>query len=165
MGKREEIKKKLKSVATYCADMVCTESTQGRIMSRLRSKCFSFESWVDLNWKMGKRFESWIHLNQYLGNPLESWVDSELIPWKPLESWVESIQVFEILLKSWADLNQGTWVECPKRSTKLSGSPKKVNEIRENPKKVNEINSWSESLSHDLIRINIPDSFFTHESI
>ena len=62
-----------------------------------------------------------------------------------------------------------------KRSTKFGESPKKVNEIEwnpqkrstelsESPKKVNEIISWFESLSHDLIQINIPD-FLGHELI
>ena len=100
------------------------DSSQSRIMCRLRIKRFLLESWVDCNRKMGKHFESWVNVNQNPGNQLESWVDSEKIPGKPLDSWVESIQVFEILLESCADSNQGTWVICPKRSTKFSKSPK-----------------------------------------
>ena len=141
--------------------------TQSRIKSSIRIKCFSLESWVELNRKMGKHFERWVNLNQYLRNPLESWVDSESIPGKRLESWVESIQVFEILLESLADTNQGIWRMPPKNQRNLAKSPKNVNEISEipktltklceSPKKVNAINSWFQSLSHDLIRINIPE--------
>ena len=54
--------------------------TQSRIIGRLKIKCFSLESWVNLNRKMGKHFESWVNLNQYLGSSLESWVDSESFP-------------------------------------------------------------------------------------
>ena len=35
---------------------------QSRVMSRLRVKCFSFESWADSNRKVGKHFESWVNL-------------------------------------------------------------------------------------------------------
>ena len=37
--------------------------------------------------------------------------------------------------------------------------PKWVNKLRKSPKKVKQINRWFESLSHDLILINISDSF------
>ena len=92
---------------------ICMACNQ--IMSRLRIKCFSLESWIDLKRKMRKHFESWVNLNQCLDNPLESWTDSESMSGKPLESWVKSIQVFEMLLESWADRNKGTWVKCLKK--------------------------------------------------
>ena len=47
-----------------------------------------------------------------------------------------------------------------KRSTKFSELPKRSTKLIESPKKkVNKISSLFESLSHDLIRINIPEFF------
>ena len=148
-----------------CTYQTWVPMTQSRIKSRFRIKCFSLESWVDLNQKMGKRFESWVNLSKYLGN-------HESIPGKPLKSLVESIQVLEILLESWADSNQGTWVECPKKVTQsqhLSEKPTKGQRNWVKAKKVNEIELiyWFdrgfELLTHDLNQYS--RRFLSHKSI
>ena len=55
-------------------------TTQSRIISRLRIKCFSLESWVHLNRKKGKHFEAWVNLIWFSGKPLESWVNLNQYP-------------------------------------------------------------------------------------
>ena len=95
--------------------------TQKRIMSRIRIKCFSLESWADLNRKIGKHFKSWVNLNQYLGYPLESWIDSESIPGKSLGS--HELNRFKSSRYYWVM----SWFES--RHLNLSRMPKKVNEV------------------------------------
>ena len=122
-----------------------TGMTQSRIVSRLRIKCFSLESWVDFNKKKTQDILAISRYESMSGNPLESWVDSESISGKPFESWVESTEVSETLLESWADSNEfvgktletkaqkwsykvNSWVESSKRSYQVDSNtewPKK----------------------------------------
>ena len=116
-------------------------------MSPLKIKCFWLESWVGWIEKWGSTLShesSWIntwgiHLSHELNlfKPLRYSLSHELIRMKAIESNAQK-----------RSYKCNTWVKSPKRSTNLSESPKKVNEIY----------SWFESLSHELIRINIPDS-------
>ena len=75
---------------------------------------------------------------------------------------------------SWADWVM-SWFE-PRHSSRMPkkgytnstlewNAQKRSTKLTEGPKNVNEINSWFESLSQDLTRINIPDSPLSHESI
>ena len=132
-------------------------------MSRLRIKCFSFESWVDLNKKMGKHFESWVNLNQYLGfhfshelfrsQFLENRLSHELNRFKSSRYCSKSChELIRIkALQSNAQKGQRNLQWKPRNSFEIKWKPKKVQ--RKEVKKVNEISSSFESLSHDLIQI------------
>ena len=78
--------------------------------------------------------------------------------WVMSQFWVDSWKTSWVM--SWNDssLRDTAWVMSWLRN--LAESQKMVNEIDLEPKKVNKINSWFESLSHDLIRINIAESFW-----
>ena len=73
--------------------------TQRRIMSRLRIKCFSLASWVDLNRKMGKHFESRVNLIQY-------------IEWKPKEGQRNQVKALKMLTKWIVDSNLWVMTWC-----------------------------------------------------
>ena len=118
---------------------------------------------------MGKHLESWVNLNQYFRNPHHShelnlshflenrlsyeWVDSCLRDTVWILSWFESRHLSRMPKK------------CHRKSTFECKAQKSSTKLSESPKKVNDISSWFESLIHELIRINIPDSYLSHESI
>ena len=61
-------------------------------------------------------------------------------------------------------VNESQW-KHKKGQRNLVKIQRKVNEIEWKPKKANDINNWFEPLSHDLIRMYVPDSFLRHWSI
>ena len=132
----------------------------------LESNAFRFSHELILNRKMGKHFESWANLNQCLGKFFESWIVNSWV-----QEWVNSWKAAWVI--SWIDssLRNTAWVMSSfesrhlsrmpkKRSKKFSESPKSSTKFSGSPKKFSEINSLFESMSHDLIQINIPDSFW-----
>ena len=94
-------------------------------------------------------------VNSWRAAWVTSWIDTSLRDTVGVMRWFESRQLRRVLKKRSMQFS-----ESPKRSTKLSESPKRSKKFSESPKKVNEINSLFESLGHNLIPINIPDSFF-----
>ena len=139
--------------------------TQSQSISRLRIKCFSLESRVDLITKMvvsrlwvvrqpesipGEytSVRSWFWVNSWKANWVMSWIDSSI----------------RDMLESWGDSNQGTWRMPQKVQWNLVRFRKRSMKLTKSPKQVNDINNWFESLSHDLIRINVSE-FFSHTSI
>ena len=141
-------------------------------MIRLRIKCFSLESWVDLNKKIGKHFESWVDLNQHLGIHL----NHELILSQFLESrlsWIDSSLEDTAWVMSWFKpiCREGTWVGSQKNSYEVSTSVESPEKVIPSqlwswmPKKVMRNWEWIASLSHELIRIQILKSFMSRELI
>ena len=105
---------------------------------------------------------SWFCVNSWKTTWLMNGIDSSLRDTAWVMSWFESRHLTNAKKK-----HQWNWAKAQKKLTKLSEipNPKKSTKYSENTKKVNEISIWFESLSHDLIRINIPESFLSHESI
>ena len=128
--------------------------TQSWITSRLRIKCFSLGSWVDLNRNVGKHFESW---SQFDLIPMEAawamsrsesipgefawvvswfWFNSRKADW--VLSWIHSSLRDTAWVMSWlkAISREDTWVESQKRTSY------QVNTCVESPKRSYEV-EWN----------------------
>ena len=119
----------------------------------------------------GKSFESWVDLNQYMGIRLSHELLLSQFPGKPIESWVESIQLYDVLLESWIDSNQNLRRIFESKAKKshikkwncMNGTSQKSytksNPVGKSPYHNDIIES------HYMIQINIPESFWSQESI
>ena len=161
--------------------------TQSQIMSRLRIKCFLFESWAYLNQRIGKHFQSRVDLNQYLGihstheliqsQFLESRLSNELNRFK-FPRYCFSHELIRINLSgmhlSRKPLKGHTKLTLEYQVSKighqnrspsqqLSWMPKKGKGFQkkvECPKKVIWNWEWIASLCHELIQFKILKVFF-----